>query len=99
MAKTQARTSKQKPNHVKKINFFTSYNPSLPYMNTHFKKYLHLLHNNDSLKTLFPTETFNVVYRRKKNLKELLTLSLFPFPTREKYSCGTTILGKIFGTK
>ena len=66
MAKTQARTSKQKPNHVKKINFLTSYNPSLPCMNIHFKKYLHLLHNNDTLKTLFPTETFNVVYMRKK---------------------------------
>ena len=49
--------------------------------------YFSLLHSDDNLKTLFPSETFNVVYRRNKNLKELLTPSLFPIPRREKYSC------------
>ena len=87
MTRTQARASKQNPNQVRKINFFTSYNPSLPYMNTLIKMYFPLLHSDDNLKTLFPTETFNVVYRRNKNLKELLTPSLFPIPRREKYSC------------
>ena len=48
--------------------YFTGYNPSLPCMNTLIKKYLPLLHSDDNLKTLFPTETFNVVYRTNKNL-------------------------------
>ena len=87
MARTQARASKQRPNQVRKINLFTSYNPSLPCMNTLIKKHLPLLHSDDNLKTLFPNETFNVVCKRNKNLKELLTPSLFPIPRREKYSC------------
>ena len=85
MTKTQARASKQNPNQVRKINFFTSYNPSLPYMNTLIKMYFPLLHSDDNLKTLFPTETFNVFYRRNKNLKEPLTPSLFPIPRGEKW--------------
>ena len=83
MTRTQARASKQKPNQVRKINFFTSYSLSLPCMNTLIKKYLPLLHSDENLKTLFRTETFNVVYRRNKNFKELLTPSFFPIPRRE----------------
>ena len=64
MTRTQARASKQKPNQVRKINFSTSYNPSLPSMNT-LKKHLPLLHSDDNIKTLFPTETLNVVYIEK----------------------------------
>ena len=59
-------------------------------MNTLFKKNLPLLHNDSNLKTLFLTEIFNVVNRRNKNLKELLTLSFFPTRRREKYSCVTS---------
>ena len=61
MSRPQARASKQKSNHVRKIIFFTSYTPSLTYMNTHIKRHLPLLHSDDNLKTLFPTETFTVV--------------------------------------
>ena len=83
MTRTQARAFKQKPNQVRKINFFTSCNLSLPCMKTLIKKYLPLLHSDKNLKTLFRTETFNFVYRRNKNFKELLTPSLFPIPRRE----------------
>ena len=62
----------------------------LPSMNTLFKKNLPLLHIDNNLNTLFLTETFKVVYRRNKNLKELLTLSLFPTRRREKNSCVTS---------
>ena len=58
-------------------------------MNTLIKKHLLLLHSVNNVTTLFPTETFNVVYKRNKNLKELLTPSLFPTPSRDKYSCNT----------
>ena len=83
MTRTQAKASKQKPNQVRKIYFFTSYNPSLPCMNTLIKKHLPLLHSDDNLKTLLPKETFNVIYRRNKNLKDLLAPSFFPIPRRE----------------
>ena len=54
MTRTQRRASKPKQNQVRKINFFTSYNPSLPCMSTLIKKHLPLLHSDDNLKTLFP---------------------------------------------
>ena len=59
-------------------------------MNTFIKKHFPLLHSGGNLKTLFPTETFDVVYSRNKNLKELLAPSLFPTPRREKYSSVTS---------
>ena len=83
MTRTHARASKQKQNQVRKIDFFTSYNPSLTCMNTLIERHLPLLHSDDKLKTLFPTETFNVVYGRNKYLKELLKASLFLIPGEE----------------
>ena len=60
-------------------------------MDTLFKKHFPLLHSDVNLKALFPEEKINVVfYRRNKNLKELLTPSLFPIPRREKYGCVTS---------
>ena len=70
MTRTHVRASKWKPNQVRKISLI--------------KKHLPLLDSDDKVKTLFPTETFNIVYRENKILKELLLLSLFPNPGREK---------------
>ena len=42
------------------------------------KKYLPLLHSDENLKELFPASAFNTIYRRHKNLKELLSPLLFP---------------------
>ena len=47
-------------------------------MDTLVKKYLPLLHSDENLKELFPASAFNTIYRRNKNLKELLSPSLFP---------------------
>ena len=47
-------------------------------MDTLVKKYLPLLHSDENLKELFPAGAFNTIYRRNKNLKELLSPSLFP---------------------
>ena len=42
------------------------------------KKYLPLLHSDKNLKERFPASAFNTIYRRNKNLEELLSSSLFP---------------------
>ena len=47
-------------------------------MDTLVKKYLPLLHSDENLKELFPASAFNTMYRRNKNLKELLSPLLFP---------------------
>ena len=78
LRRSEARRTKVKSNQVRKLNFFTTYNPSLPNMDTLVKKYLPLLHSDENLKELFPASVFNTIYRRNKNLKELLSLWLFP---------------------
>ena len=78
LSRSEARRPKVKCNQVRKLNFFTTYNPSLPNMDTLVKKYLPLLHSDENLKELFSASAFNTIYRRNKNIKELLSLSLFP---------------------
>ena len=53
-------------------------------MKTLIKKHLPLIHSDENLKTLFSSEILNVFYRRNKNLKELLTLSLVQLPIEKK---------------
>ena len=72
----EARRSKMKSNQVRMLNFFTTYNASLPNMDTLVKKYLPLLDSDENLKELFPASAFNTIYRH--NLKELLSPLLFP---------------------
>ena len=78
LSRSEAQRPKVKSDQVRKLNFSTTYNPSLPNMNTLVKKYLPLLHSDKNLKELFPASAFNTIYRRNKNLKELLSPSLFP---------------------
>ena len=46
-------------------------------MDTIVKKHLPLLQRNENLKELFPASGFNTIYKSKKNLKELLSPSVF----------------------
>ena len=46
-------------------------------MDTLLKKYLPLLYSDKNLKELFPSSVFNTIYRRNKNLEELLPPLLF----------------------
>ena len=61
LSRSEARRPKVKPNQVRKLNFFTTYNPSLPNMDTLVKKYLPLLHSDENLKELFPVSLFNTI--------------------------------------
>ena len=74
---SEARRPKVKSNQVRKFNFFTTFNPSLPDMDTLVKKYLPLLHSDENLKEIFLTSAFNTIYIRNKNLKELTSPSLY----------------------
>ena len=66
------------------LNFFTTYNASMPNMDTLVKKYLPLLDSDENLKELFPASAFNTIHRPNKNLKELLSPSLFPYKKSTK---------------
>ena len=42
------------------------------------KKHLPVLHSNQNMLKIFPSNTINVTYKRGKNLRELISPSLFP---------------------
>ena len=56
----------------------TKYNPRLPKINVIIKKHISILHSDDALKTFFPADFFSTIYKRNKNLKELIAPSVYP---------------------
>ena len=71
------RKSKPENNQVSKIKFVTRYNPTLPERDGIIKNRISTLHSDDALKTLFPKYCFSTIYKRNKNLKELIALSIY----------------------
>ena len=59
-------------------NLITQYNPLLPNIKTVIKKHLPVLHNDENMPKMFPSNTINVTYKRGKNLREVISPSLFP---------------------
>ena len=60
------------------FRLITQYNPMLPNIKTIFKKYLPVLHSNQEMLRIFPENIINVTYKKKRNLKEFISPSLFP---------------------
>lgn len=58
--------------------FITTYNPILPNFHKIINDKLHILHSDPKLVNLFPTGSIKPIYRRSKNLKEILSPSAFP---------------------
>ena len=75
ITRTEARAERHKNNHVSKIKFSATYNPSLPKIDALIRKHLSLLHSDDSLNQLFPANLFRTIFERNKNLKEILVPS------------------------
>ena len=44
------------------------------------KKHIHYLHSDEVYKKAFPNNKFSVIYKRKKNLKEMAAPPLYPNP-------------------
>ena len=57
----------------KKQRFFTPFNPHHPNIQAIIKKHEHILRTSSTLNRLFPEGCFQVVSKREKNLKELIT--------------------------
>ena len=54
-------------------NLIMQYNPLLPNIKTIIKKHLPVLHSNQNMLKIFPSNTINVTYKRSKNLRELIS--------------------------
>ena len=70
--------SDQKTNEASKIKFLTTYNPQLPKIDSIIKKYIPILHSDDNMKDLFPPTSICTIYKRNKNLKEIIAPSKYP---------------------
>ena len=78
ISREEARRPKNNNNISASCNLITQYNPLLPNIKTIIKKHLPVLHSSDEMLQIFPENTVNVTYTRNKNLKELISPSLFP---------------------
>ena len=65
-------------------NLITQYNPLLPNFETIIKKHLPILYSNQQMLDIFPHNTISVTYKRNKNLREILSPSLFSRTTKKK---------------
>ena len=59
-------------------NLITQYNPLLPNLKTIIRNHLPILYSNQQMLDIFPQNTISVTYKRNKNLREILSPSLFP---------------------
>ena len=83
ISREEARRPKNNSNFSASCNLIIQYNPLLPNIKTIIKKNLPALHSSHERLQIFSKNTANVTYRRKKNLKELISLSLFPRTIKE----------------
>ena len=71
----------------RKINFVTTWDPMFPDINKAFRKFYHILEEDQQCKKLFPKGSFRVSYKRgHKNLKELLAPSRVVFENTDALS-------------
>ena len=71
--RNEARKRQGKQEEEKKHRFFTEYNPRCPNISEIIKKHEDFIRNHEFLDKLFPPKCFQVVNRRGKNLKELIS--------------------------
>ena len=78
--RAEARTKQEIQDNVSDVKFVTTYDLGLPNINKIIQNNLSILHTDEDMKKLFPCNFFSLTttYRREKNLKEILSPSLFP---------------------
>ena len=65
-------------------NLITQYNPLLPNLKTIIRNHLPILYSNQKTLDIFPHNTVSVTYKRNKNLREILSSSLFLRTAKQK---------------
>ena len=80
-SKDNARKKSTKREEVSMVKLITTFNPALPSIEDVIEKHIHYLHSDEVLEKVFPNNTFSVIYKRNKNLKEIVAPSLYPKPS------------------
>ena len=86
LTRAEARQIKPKQQTNERILFAATYNLTLPNMRSLFKKHLPVLHSDSDLKNIFPENSISTVFKRNRNLKEILSPSLYTRNKNEKKS-------------
>ena len=73
--------------------FITTYNPMLPNIRKLVNSRLHMLHADETMKQIFPLNSITTVFKRSKNLKEMLAPSLYP-TSKKKFECSIKVCNK-----
>ena len=76
LSRVEARQIKPTQQANDRILFATTCNPMLPNMRNLIKKHLPVLHSDSDLKNIFSENSICTVFKRNKNLKEILSPSL-----------------------
>ena len=66
---------------MSKVKFITTFNLALTSIEGLIKKHIHYLHTHKVLKKVFTNKMFSVIYKRNRNLKEMVAPSLYPKPS------------------
>ena len=80
--RSEARQKQTKQDKVKDLKFITSFKPALPNMHKIIQNNLLILHTDGKMKKSFLSKSIKTLYKKEKNLKEML--SPFPFPVKPK---------------
>ena len=84
--RSEARQKQTKQDKVTDLKFITTYNPALPNIHN-IQNNLSILHTDENMKKIFPSKSIKSLYRREKNLKKMLSPSLFPAKPKNSESC------------
>ena len=88
--RSEARQKQTKQDKVSDLKFITTYNPALPNIHNIIQNNLSILHTYENLKKIFPSKSIKTLYRTEKNLKEILSPSLFLARPTNSESCITS---------
>ena len=77
MSRSDARPFKPK-SHKLNASLVTVYNPIIKDLQTVIRNNLSILYSVPKMKNVCPEGTINVIYKRDKSLRELISPSLFP---------------------
>ena len=83
ISRKETRRPKNSNNFLALCKLTTQYNPLVPNIKTIIKKHLPVLYSSHEMLQIFPENTVNVTYRQNKNLRDLISPSLFPRTIKE----------------
>ena len=75
--RSESRQKQAKQDRVSVPKFITTYNPASPNIHNIIQNNLSILHTDENMKKIFPSKSIKSLYRREKNLKKILSRSLF----------------------